>query len=75
MTSFKSALRHNMTYIMDIMNKEDFDTYCEKGGISEKLKDMVAKRLNKIGSYTVTNGKNGNTYIAKALPHMLRIQA
>ena len=74
MTSFKSALRHNMTYIVNIMNAKDFDTYCEKGGISEKLKDMVSTRLNKIGCYTVTNGKNGNTYIARALPHMLRAQ-
>ena len=75
MTSFKSALRHNMTYSMDIMNDKDFEEYCKLAGIESKHRGFVSTRFNKIGSYTATNGNTGATYIAHALPHTLRVQA
>jgi len=57
MTSFKSALRHNMTYVMDIMNDKDFDDYCELAGILLKHRGFTATLFNKMGSYTATNSR------------------
>lgn len=71
----KTALTRNITYIIDVRVDADFDRYCAKAKIVGKFRDFVQERLNRIGSYTATNSQTGDTYIARALPHMLRVQA
>ena len=72
----KTALTRNITYIIDVRVEGDFDRYCAKAKIVGKgFRDFVEERLNRIGSYTATNSQTGDTYIARALPHTLRVQA